>query len=116
MRSLVAAAGLLLALAGCVDTSPVTPMGRDTYMIGTDARGGLTSTESLITRNAQVANAFCAQSGKEMEPANVMSQGVRGWTPQETTLIFRCLNPDDPANQRPNLRREPNAIIELRQN
>lgn len=105
---------LLLALAGCVSISEVTPMGRDTFMVSTDARGGFTSTGDLIARSAQKASAYCAGLGKEMMPDGIQNQGVRGFTPQENTFMFRCLAADDPGNQRPNLRPTPNSVIELR--
>ncbi len=106
---------LLMALTGCVTTSDVTPIGRDTFMVSTDARGGFTSTADLVARSAQKANAYCRAIGKEMMTDNIQNQGVRGFTPQENTLMFRCLAADDPGNQRPTLRPAPNSVIELRQ-
>jgi hypothetical protein len=43
-------------LCGCVNTSEVTPIGRETYMVSTDARGGFTSTADLIARSARKAD------------------------------------------------------------
>lgn len=106
--------GLLMALAGCVTTSDVTSMGRDTFMISTDARGGFNSSSELTARSAQKANSYCAGLGKQMLPTSIENQGVRGWTPQENTLMFRCLTANDPDNQRPIMRREPNSVIEVR--
>ena len=74
---------LLMALTGCVTTSDVTPIGRDTFMVSTDARGGFTSTADLVARSAQKANAYCRAIGKEMMTDNIQNQGVRGFTPQE---------------------------------
>ena len=105
--------GSLLFLSGCVTTSDVTSLGRDTFMVGTDARGGLYSSADLTARSAQKANAYCAGLGKEMLPDSIQNGGVRGFTPQENTLIFRCLAADDPGNQRPVLR-PPVPTIQVR--
>lgn len=103
-----------LTLAGCVTTSDVTPMDRDTFMVSTDARGGFTSSADLTAKSAQKANAYCATLGKEMAPNSIQNSGVRGFTPQENTFMFRCLAANDPGNQRPDLRPVPNAVIEVR--
>jgi len=42
-----------IALAGCVTTSGVTPMGRDTFMVSTDARGGFTSSAELTAKKTK---------------------------------------------------------------
>ena len=107
--------GLLpLALAACVTTIDVTPMGRDTFMVSTDARGGFTSSADLTAKSAQKANAYCAAKGLEMNPNSIQNSGLRGFTPQENTFMFRCLAADDPGNRRPDLRPMPNSIIEVR--
>lgn len=100
-----------LTLSACVTTSEVTPMGRDTFMVSTDARGGFTSSADLTAKSAQKANAYCAAMGKEMSPDSVQNSGVRGFTPQENTFMFRCLAAEDPDNSRPKLRLAPNVRI-----
>ena len=100
---------LLLILAGCVSTSDVTPMGRDTFMVSTDARGAYFSRSSLVARSAQKANAYCSTLGKEMMPDSIQNQGVPGFTPLDNMFVFRCLAAGDPGNQRPVLRPLPNA-------
>ena len=88
-------------------------MGRDTFMVGSQARGGFISTADLAAMSVRRANDYCAVKGLEMLPMNVQNQGVRGFTPQENTFIFRCLAADDPDNRRPVLRKEPNAVIQI---
>ena len=109
-----ARAALLLLCVGCTSTSDVTPMGRDTFMVGSQARGGFISTADLAAMSVRKANDFCAARVKEMLPSNVENKGVRGFTPQENTFIFLCLDASDPENQRPRLRREPDAVIQVR--
>ena len=111
MRMMIAT--VMLGLAGCVTTSDVTPMGRDTFMVSTDARGGFSSSAELTAKSAKKANAYCMAMNKEMEPTNILNQGVRGFTPQENTFMFRCLAANDPSNQRPDLRVMPNVRIEV---
>lgn len=97
---------LTVGLGGCVSTSDVTPMGRDTFMVGTDVTigSGFTSTTSLASKNLKSANAYCAARGQVMVPDSVQNQGVRGFTPVESNLTFRCVAASDPDNQRPILR------------
>ena len=104
---------LLFILAGCVTTSEVIPMGRDTFMVSTDARGGFTSSADLTAKSVQKANLYCGSTGRQMVPDSVQNTGLRGFTPQENTFIFRCLTADDPGNQRPVLRPEPNIRIRI---
>lgn len=103
----------LLPCGACTSTSDVTPMGRDTFMVGSQPRGGFISTADLAAMSVRKANDYCTARGKEMLPTNVENQGIRGFTPQENTLIFWCLDASDPENQRPVLRREPNAVIRI---
>jgi hypothetical protein len=67
----------------------------------------------VTAMSAKAANAYCASLGKEMDPVNWQSHGVQGFTPMESTFVFRCLAADDPANRRPNLRPTPNTVIEI---
>lgn len=105
MRTMVCFAASI-ALTGCVSTGEVTPMGRDTFMVGTDVTlgSGVTSTSSLMSRNLKTANAYCAAQNKVMVPDSVQTQGVRGFTPVESNLTFRCVTSGDPDNQRPVMR------------
>lgn len=105
---------LILACAACTSVSDVTPIGRDTFMVGSQARGGFISTADLIAMSAQKANAYCATIGKSMTPDNIQNSGVRGFTPQENTFMFRCLDASDPGYARPSLRPSPTTVIELR--
>lgn len=105
---------LIVACAACTSVSDVTPMGRDTFMVGAQARGGFISTTDLVAMSAQKANAYCAGIGKSMTPDNIKNSGVRGFTPQENTFIFRCLDDNDPGNARPVLRPAPTTVIEMK--
>lgn len=83
-------------------------------MVGSQARGGFISTADLTAMSAQRANAYCAGVGKQMSPDSIQNSGVRGFTPQETMFVFRCLDENDAGNVRPALRPNPTAVIEMR--
>ncbi len=105
---------LSVALAGCATTSEIVPYGKDTYMLSSDDIWGGHSGGSLQVKAAQSANAFCAKQGKQFIVRNTGTQGLQGWTPTSSTLIFSCISEKDPEFQRPNLRAEPTTIIEDR--
>lgn len=102
------------AIAGCTSVTDVTPMGKDTFMVGAEARGGIMSNTEVMQMAVKKANAYCASQSKVMEPTHVQSTGVRGWTPQEAEFVFQCLDPADPGYQRPKMQRDPNAVVEVR--
>jgi hypothetical protein len=54
------AAGALLT--GCVSSSEIVPMGKDSYMVSGQARGGIETGKSLIEAT-KAANAYCMQKG-----------------------------------------------------
>ena len=81
---------LALSLAGCQTVSDVTPIGRDTYMVGAHVRGGLTSTMEVKQLAIRRADTFCGGQGKRMALVNVESRGVQGFTPQNADVMFRC--------------------------
>jgi len=88
---LAASAVIVCAVSACTTVSDVTPMGKDTFMVGAEARGGLMSRTEVAQLAIKRANAFCESQGKEMSPTHIDSTGVRGWTPQETQFVFQCV-------------------------
>ena len=88
--SLVGLAALLLSVAGCVTITDPVPVGRDTYMMGLGARGGLTNDADLLAQTMKAAGAFCGRQGRRMELQSSSSSGTQGWTPQSNQVIFRC--------------------------
>jgi hypothetical protein len=108
-----AAALALCTLSACTTVSEVTAMGKDTYMVGAEARGGMMSRTEVAQLAIKRANAFCVSEGKVMSPTHIDSTGVRGWTPQETEFVFQCLVETDPGYQRPKMKRDPNTVVEV---
>ena len=80
----------VLCLSGCVTTTEPVSVGRDAYMIGMGARGGMTSDAELLAQTMRTAGAFCLRLGRRMELQSSTSSGTQGWTPQSSQVIFRC--------------------------
>jgi hypothetical protein len=115
MKTMIYAACVSLAasLVACTSVSEVTPMGKDTYMVGAEARGGMYSRTEVTQMAVKRANAFCQEQGKVMSPSHIDNTGVRGWTPQETQFLFECLDATDPGYGRPKMKRDPSAVVEV---
>lgn len=79
-----------IVLAACTTVSPVTPLGNNTYLVGTSVRGGFTSDTEVKTVALQRAMQFCQGQGKTMVVTGSQSSGVQGWTPQNAEVTFTC--------------------------
>ena len=80
-------------------------------MISGRASGGLNAGKGN-TAAAQQANLYCAAMRKFMIVRRMDNQGMAALGGESTTLIFGCVNEDDPEYIRPNLRHDPTTIIE----
>jgi len=76
------------SLAGCANTSPVQPVGKDRFMIGTTVRGGFTTDAQIKNDLLARAREFCGK--KEMVLESSTSGGTQGWTPQTAEVLFKC--------------------------
>ena len=114
MRTVAIGLALLaLPLTGCVSTSEVVPVGRDSFMLTSTSRGGLYAGRERI-EGAKTANQYCDAIGKHMIIRRTDSNGIPGLGPVTSDLVFSCVASDDPEYQRPNLRHDPNIVIENR--
>ncbi|MCH8620548.1 hypothetical protein [Undibacterium sp. TS12] len=82
---------LSILLVGCQSVSPVTPVGKDTYMVGANSRGGFTSDAEVTALSLKRATEWCEGLGKQMELVNSTNSGTQGWTPQQSQVTFRCV-------------------------
>ena len=102
---------LVLILAGCVSTSDIVPVGKDSYMLTVNARGpgaGKGRIESMKS-----ANKYCTAMNQHMIIRRSDTSGIAiGALPETTALVFSCVGEDDPEWQRPNLRKDPTTVIE----
>lgn len=101
-------------IAACASSSGITPYGKDTFLLNMDDVWGGNTSGGLQVKAAKEANEFCAKSGKVMRVRNTSGSGTAGWTSTSSALIFSCISENDPENTRPDLRREPNVVIEKR--
>ena len=57
-------------------TEPV-PAGKDTYMIGLGARGGLSNDAELLAQTIKAAGNFCAAQGRTVQVQSTSTSGVQ---------------------------------------
>jgi hypothetical protein len=110
MKTLIVAA-VSLILAGCVGTSEIVPAGRDSFMIVGHAQGGMNSGKGQLEA-VKAANAYCAKSNKFMVIRRTDWAGNAAWGGEHDTLIFSCVDENDPEYKRPELRKDPTTVIE----
>ena len=81
-------------------------------MLASTARGGLYAGRERIEA-AKAANQYCDSLGKHMTIRRTDGNGIPGLGPV-TSNLFSCVASDDPEYQGPNLRPDPNVVIEGR--
>lgn len=111
MRKVIAGLLPVILIGGCVTTSSVVPVGRDSYMISGRAAGGLNAGKGNIAA-LQQANAYCAAMNKFAVVRRIDTNGIASLGAESTQLVFSCVTSDDPEYTRPNLQRDPTTIIE----
>jgi hypothetical protein len=103
--------GVALILSGCVTTSDVVQVGKDSYLVTVSARGNNAGVGRIDSVKA--ASKYCATSGKHMIIRRTDTSGIAlGALPETTALVFSCVDESDPEWQRPNLSPDPNVRIE----
>lgn len=91
MKKVLFAAICAATVAGCASVSEVIPAGKDTYLVGANVRGGMTSDAEVTGMSVKRANEFCAAQGKQVEVISSTNSGTQGWTPQNSQVMFRCI-------------------------
>jgi fructose 1,6-bisphosphatase len=91
----------------------VIPIGRDTYTVNVEARGGVSSNSQVRALALKRANEYCLERGTHALIVDSTSGGVRGFTPQEAEVQFQCLREDDPAYKRNHLEKTPDTVIRV---
>ena len=105
--------GMTLAITGCVSTSHVLPMGKDTFSVSATSDG---FRDAAAARNSAFKKATdqCTALGKNFMFVNESIMPTRMNIDTTVTLTFRCLADNDPQYTRPNIENTPNVIIENR--
>ena len=102
---------LTVVFAGCTSTSEVVPMGKDSYMISGQSRGGAFMSGKSLVEAGKAANSFCEQKGLVMMPRSANTDGSATWTAETSALVFTCLRADDPEYKRPDIKAtSPSAV------
>ena len=96
---------------GCVGTTEVVSVGKDSYMIAGRNAGGLNAGKGGMEA-VQKANAYCATLSKLMVIRRLDTHPIELSSAETTQLIFSCVTADDPEYTRPNLSKDPTTIIE----
>lgn len=81
---------IVLVLTGCSTVGNVLPVSGDTFTL--TSSGHYKSWSDLKAAGIQRANEFCAKKNKQMTVVGWDTHGVRGWSPQEAELTFKCLS------------------------
>lgn len=90
-------------LGGCVDTSQPLEIGRDTYSVSSTADGYRTAASARQSAFETGARK-CASLGRHFMLVNESTGATRMGIDTTVNVTFRCLNDDDPAYVRPNLK------------
>lgn len=77
--------------SSCVSMTEPVQVGKDTYMIGLNARGGFSSDAELLAQTIKAATTFCASQERDIEVQSSNVSGVQMWTPQNSQVVFTCV-------------------------
>lgn len=93
-------------LCACTTYSPITPAGKDTFIVAGSGDSDFSSGVQIKADLYRRANEYCQSLGKKFVPLNESVGGA------DADLRFRCLNEDDPEYGRPNMQSVPDVKIE----
>ena len=104
----------LIAMVFCGCSSPISKMGKDTYLIS--RRGSMFSTVgSLRIKCLKEANRFCDKRGLAMVAVSTSGRNGAAGVVGSCELVFLAVPPDDPRNVPPDVLKDSDEIIEYRQ-
>ena len=86
---------LILLCTGCVSVSDVVPIGKDKYTVSSEMVMNFPSWPQVKQLSLKHANLYCNGKGQYMEVVGWNLPGVRGMTPLNAELIFKCLTEPD---------------------
>lgn len=105
--------GLILLLTGCVSTSNVLELGRDTYSVSATA-DGFRDAASARQSAFELGAKKCARLGKKFMLTNESVTNTRMGIDTTVSIIFRCLSETDRDYSRPDYQKSPDLLIENR--
>jgi hypothetical protein len=103
-------------LVGCASNSGVIPIGPDTFMVSRQAATGFSGSGTLKAEAFGEAHRYCGGQKKVMQVVSTNEATppfIFGNFPK-AEVQFMCLDAGDPEIARPKLRKEPDAVVEIR--
>jgi len=100
-------------VAGCVSTSSVLEVGRDTYTVSATADGFRTAAAARESAY-ETGRQKCVATGKQFQMVHESSASTRMGIDTTIDVTFRCLARNDPQYGRPDIRSAPTTVIEDR--
>ena len=94
---------MVIILSGCLSTSQVLEMGRDTYSVTATADGYRLASQARESA-FQAGTEKCTSLGKRFMITNESTARTRMGIDTTVTVTFRCLNENDPEYLKPNVR------------
>ncbi|MER0203084.1 MAG: hypothetical protein DU480_04330 [Nitrosomonas sp.] len=98
----ITAAIISITLSGCLSTSQVLEMGRDTYSVTATADGYRLASQARESA-FQAGTEKCTSLGKRFMLINEATARTRMGIDTTVTVTFRCLHENDPEYVRPNI-------------
>ena len=98
-------------VAGCVSTSNILDMGKNTYSLSATA-DGVRSFASARERAFEAGKDWCTKKGKQFSLVKDRRESTLLGTETTVSVTFRCLREDDPELTRSNIHQLPDVIIE----
>ena len=84
---------VLLTVAGCAGTTHVVSTGADTYLIAAHSVMGWSSGPAQKATAFEEAEAYCKQSGKEVQTIEATDTGAGGFGKISSAEVhFRCVS------------------------
>jgi len=108
---ILAAVVVAVLLSGCVSTSDVLEMGKDTYSVSATA-DGYRSASSARQSAFEAGKEMCTKQGKRFMFMNESKSRTRMGIDTTVDVTFKCLSEDDPEYTRPRIRQAPDVVIE----
>lgn len=114
-NKLIASTIAALSMTGCLSTSQILEMGRDTYSVSATADGYRLASQARESA-FQAGTEKCTSIGKHFMFINESTTRTRMGIDTTVTVTFRCLNDNDPEYARPNIRQTSDAVFENQRN
>jgi hypothetical protein len=92
MKKTILCVSAAIALASCAGTTHVVSTGADTYMIAAHSVVGWSSGPAQKATAFEEAEAYCKQSGKQLETIDATDTGAGGFGKISSAEVhFRCV-------------------------